>query len=151
MKPAYEIKILNEKGIMYPYPATEGSAGYDLKACIDEKLTILPGETAVIPTGIAIHIKDKGIMGMLIPRSSLGMRGLILLNTIGIIDSDYQGEIKVSLWNTGASNDIFVIESGERICQLIFTQIIQPSFKEVEEFTEKTMRSINGFGHTGRR
>ncbi len=149
--PIIETKILNSLiGTAIPLPtyATDGAAGMDLRACINEPLTLAPNETQLINTGIAISIRNPNIMGILAPRSGLGIKhGIILGNTVGIIDSCYQGEIKVGLWNR--SNDSFVIYQGDRVCQLLFVPIIQVTLEIVTEFREKTQRGEGGFGHTG--
>lgn len=146
-----ETKILNPligKVIPLPTYATDGAAGMDLRACIEAPLTLLPNETQLISTGIAISIRDPNIMGVLAPRSGLGIKhGIILGNTVGIIDSCYQGEIKVGLWNR--SNETFTINQGDRICQLLFVPIMQVNLEIVPEFRAKTQRGEGGFGHTG--
>lgn len=135
-------------GTDWPIPelGTQGSAGVDLRACLDEPLTLAPGETTLIGTGIAIHLDDPGLCALILPRSGLGHRGLVLGNLMGLIDSDYQGELKISTWNRGETPQ--VIEPGDRIAQLIITPVIQPTFVEVESFTASD-RGEGGFGHTG--
>jgi len=135
-------------GTDWPIPelGTQGSAGVDLRACLDETLTLAPGETTLIGTGIAIHLDDPGLCALILPRSGLGHRGLVLGNLMGLIDSDYQGELKISTWNRGETPQI--IEPGDRIAQLIITPVIQPTFVEVESFTASD-RGEGGFGHTG--
>jgi len=145
-----QLKILDSKiGNEIPLPehATAGSAGVDLRACIDQPLTIKPGETHLIGTGIAIHIADPGFAAMLLPRSGLGHKhGIVLGNLVGLIDSDYQGELKVSCWNRSESE--FVVNPGERICQMIIVPVVQAEYEIVEEFDESD-RGAGGFGHTG--
>lgn len=147
-----ELKILDKRiGTEFPLPAyaTDGSAGVDLRACIDEHLRIEPGETHLIPTGIAIHIADKRIAAMLLPRSGLGHKnGIVLGNLVGLIDSDYQGQVLVSLWNRGRES--FVVEPGDRICQMVFVPVVPVHFEVVEEFDE-SQRGAGGFGHSGRK
>ena len=130
-----------------PNYATEGSAGLDLCACIDETLTINPGNTILISAGFAIHIADNSYAAMLLPRSGLGHKhGIVLGNLTGLIDSDYQGEIFVSCWNRG--NTSFKINPGDRIAQMIIVPVVQPDFEFVYSFNE-TIRGSGGFGHTG--
>ena len=151
MPQVVQLKILNEKlGKTFPLPtyATEGSAGIDLRVCIDEPLQIEPGQTVLLPTGMAIHMNDKSMAATILPRSGLGHKhGIVLGNLVGLIDSDYQGEIKVSCWNR--SNDCFTVNPGERIAQLVFLPIIQAEFSVVDEFIESS-RGEGGFGHTGK-
>jgi len=151
MKPI-DLKILDPRvGKQFPLPqyATPGSAGLDLRACIDETLTIHPGETHLIPTGLAIHIGDTNIAATILPRSGLGHKhGIVLGNLIGLIDSDYQGELMVSVWNRG--NEIFSIEPGDRIAQLVFVPVIQAQFNLVSEFMQSE-RGEGGFGHSGQK
>lgn len=146
-----ELKILDErigKEIELPHYATDGSAGMDLRACLDEALEIQPGETHLIPTGIAIHIGDPGLAAVILPRSGLGHKhGIVLGNLTGLIDSDYQGQLFVSCWNRG--RDSFTVKPGERIAQMVFIPVIQASFDIVDEFHESD-RGAGGFGHTGR-
>ncbi len=131
-----------------PAHATAGSAGIDLRACIDTDITLQPGDTELIPTGIAIHIGDNGLAAMLLPRSGLGHKhGIVLGNLVGLIDSDYQGQVYVSCWNRGAT--AFTIEPGERIAQMVFVPVEQVQLEVVEEF-EATHRGAGGFGHSGR-
>ena len=129
-----------------PEVGTPGSAGVDLRACLDQAVTLQPGETMLIETGIAIHLEDPGLCAMILPRSGLGHRGLVLGNLVGLIDSDYQGELKISTWNRG--NESQTIEPGDRIAQLIITPVIQPNFVEVADF-DVSERGTGGFGHTG--
>lgn len=137
-------------GTNWPIPevGTPGSAGVDLRACLDEPVTLVPGETILIGTGIAIHLEDPGFCAMILPRSGLGHRGLVLGNLIGLIDSDYQGELKISTWNRGQEPQ--TIEPGDRIAQMVITPVIQPTFIEVDDF-ESSSRGEGGFGHTGTR
>ena len=146
-----ELKILNSKvGKEIPLPtyATEGSAGIDLRACLDETLTLEPGQTKLISTGIAIHIKDINIAATILPRSGLGHKhGIVLGNLVGLIDSDYQGQLFISCWNRGDTT--FEIESGDRIAQLVFLPVIQAKLNIVEEF-DQSDRGEGGFGHSGK-
>jgi dUTP diphosphatase len=150
--PKVELRILDKRiGREFPVPqrATAGSAGFDLCACIDEHIRIAPGEAHLIPTGIAIHINEPGIAAMLLPRSGLGHKhGIVLGNLVGLIDSDYQGQVLVSLWNRGS--EPFALEPGDRIAQMIFVPVIPAEFEVVEEF-EQTGRGAGGFGHTGKK
>ncbi len=132
----------------WPIPeiGTLGSAGVDLRACLSEAVTLSPSETLLIGTGIAIYIEDPGLCAMILPRSGLGHRGLVLGNLVGLIDSDYQGELKISIWNRATEPQI--IEPGERIAQMIITPVIQPNFVEVDDF-DISDRGEGGFGHTG--
>ena len=147
-----EYKILDPRlgnEIEMPHYATQGSAGLDLRACIDEPLTIAPGETQLIPTGLAIHLDDAGLAAMLLPRSGLGHKhGIVLGNLVGLIDSDYQGELKVSCWNR--SDTPYSVQVGERIAQMVIVPVLQPVFTKVDEFGESSERGVGGFGHTGR-
>jgi len=147
-----QIKILNPKiGKEIPFPkyATEGSAGLDLRACIDEPLEIVPGASHLIPTGFAIYIGNPAFAGMILPRSGLGHKhGIVLGNLVGLIDSDYQGELMVSCWNRGTSS--FTLSVGERIAQLMIVPVVQAQFEVVDEFFESSDRGAGGFGHTGR-
>jgi len=151
MKQAVQLKILDKRiGNEIPLPtyATSGSAGLDLRACLDQTLVITAGQTELIPTGIAIHIEDEGLAAMILPRSGLGHKhGIVLGNLVGLIDSDYQGQLFISCWNRGASD--FTIESGERIAQLIIVPVVQADFEVVDEF-QCSERAEGGFGHTGR-
>ncbi len=146
-----ELKILDERigrDIPLPAYATDGSAGMDLRACLDEPLRIGPGETRLIPTGIAIHIGDPGLAAMLLPRSGLGHKhGIVLGNLVGLIDSDYQGQLFVSCWNRG--QEPFTIEVGERLAQMVIVPVVQAAFEIVDEF-DRSHRGAGGFGHTGR-
>lgn len=146
-----QYKILDPrlgKEIEMPHYGTAGSAGLDLRACIDEDMTIEPGQTVLIPTGMAIHLDDPGLAAMLLPRSGLGHKhGIVLGNLVGLIDSDYQGPLMVSCWNR--SNTAYKVEVGERIAQMVIVPVIQPVFTQVEEFGDATERGEGGFGHTG--
>ena len=146
-----QLKILDSRlGEQIPLPeyATPGSAGLDLRACLSEPLVLNPGETTLIPTGIAIHISEQNIAAVILPRSGLGHKhGIVLGNLVGLIDSDYQGQIYVSCWNRGEA--AFTVNIGERIAQMVFVPVVQAEFERVEQFEEST-RGIGGFGHTGR-
>lgn len=146
-----QLKILDSKiGQKIPLPehATDGSAGVDLRACLDEPLLIKPGETHLIGTGIAVHIADPGFAAMLLPRSGLGHKhGIVLGNLVGLIDSDYQGELMVSCWNRGST--AFTVNVGERIAQLVLVPVVQAQFDIVDEF-HASGRGEGGFGSTGR-
>lgn len=144
-----QIKIIDKKmQENLPYYATPGSAGLDLRACIAEEQTINPGETVLIPTGIALHIEDDNLCGMILPRSGLGHKhGIVLGNLVGLIDSDYQGQLLVSVWNRGQSS--FILNPMERIAQLVIVPVVQVDFNLVDEFTPSD-RSEKGFGSTGK-
>jgi dUTP pyrophosphatase len=146
-----ELKILNPRlgqDIPLPEYATAGSAGLDLRACLAEPLTVHPGETHLIPTGMAIHISDPGLAALVLPRSGLGHKhGIVLGNLVGLIDSDYQGELLISCWNRGHAP--FTIAVGERIAQLIIVPVVRAQFEIVPEFTPSG-RGAEGFGHSGR-
>lgn len=146
-----KMKIINPKmGTEIPLPvyATDGAAGLDLRACIDEPLEIKPGETMFIPTGIAIYIENPNYAGMVLPRSGLGHKhGIVLGNLVGLIDSDYQGELMLSCWNRG--DKAFTINVGERLAQYVIVPVVQAQFEVVESFAA-TARAGGGFGHTGR-
>ena len=138
-------RIGNE--IALPEYATEGSAGLDLRACIETDLTIKPGETVLIPTGLSVYIEDSKLAAMLLPRSGLGHKhGIVLGNLVGLIDADYQGPLMVSLWNRGDTE--FEINIGDRIAQMIIVPVVQCEFNIVAEFTESA-RGEGGFGHSG--
>jgi dUTP pyrophosphatase len=145
-----EVRILNDAvgdSIELPRQTTEGSAAIDLRACIDEKTVLKPGETLLIPTGIAVFIKDPNFAGIILPRSGLGHKhGIVLGNLVGLIDSDYQGELMVSLWNRGSQD--FTIDVGDRIAQFMIIPITLFEFDVVESFDE-TERGAGGFGHSG--
>lgn len=146
-----QLKILDPRiGTDFPLPdyATSGSAGMDLRACVDAALVLEPGETALIPTGMAIHVEDPGLAAVLLPRSGLGHKhGIVLGNLVGLIDSDYQGQLFVSCWNRG--KDSFTIEPGERIAQMVIVPVVRAQFEVVSEFSA-SQRGAGGFGHTGR-
>ena len=147
-----ETKIINPLiGTSIPFPsyATAGSAALDLRACLDQPKTVHPGETVLIPSGIAISIHDPGLVALLAPRSGLGIKhGIVLANTIGVIDSDYQGELMVSCWNRGQTP--FTVEPMERIAQLVFVPVVQARWERVDSF-DASDRAAGGFGHTGHR
>ena len=146
-----QLKILDPRlGAEFPLPdyATDGSAGMDLRACVDGALELVPGATALIPTGMAIHIEDPGLAAVLLPRSGLGHKhGVVLGNLVGLIDSDYQGQLMVSCWNRG--RDSFTIQPGERIAQMVIVPVVRAQFEVVNDFTA-SQRGAGGFGHTGR-
>ena len=145
-----ELKILDPRvgdSIPLPHYATAGSAGLDMRACIDEPLTVAPGDTVLVPTGLAIHVADPGLAAVLLPRSGLGHKhGLVLGNLTGLIDSDYQGQVFISCWNR--SRESYEVQPGERIAQMVFVPVEQVSFDIVEEF-ESSDRGAGGFGHSG--
>lgn len=147
-----QAKIIDPRlGQEWPLPhyATEGSAGLDLRALLQEPLTLQPGQTELLPTGLAIHINDPGLAAMILPRSGMGHKhGIVLGNLVGLIDSDYQGQLMVSCWNR--SDRAFTIEPGERIAQLVLVPVLQAQLNVVEEF-EGSRRGVGGFGHTGSR
>lgn len=149
--PKIPLRILDERiGRDFPLPdyATPGSAGVDLRACVDAPVTISAGATELVPTGIALHLEDPGLAATILPRSGLGHKhGIVLGNLVGLIDSDYQGEILVSCWNR--STEPFEIEPGLRLAQLVIVPIVQVEFEVVQEFSA-TRRGAGGFGHTGR-
>ena len=146
-----QLKILDSRlGNEFPLPhyATDGAAGMDMRACIDAPLVIAPGETRLIPTGLAIHIQEPGFAAMLLPRSGLGHKhGIVLGNLVGLIDSDYQGQVFVSCWNRG--DETFTMQPGERIAQMVIVPVVHADFEVVEEFATSA-RGSGGFGHTGR-
>jgi dUTP pyrophosphatase len=146
-----QLKILDSRlGGEIPLPeyATTGSAGLDLRACLDKAIILQPSETVLIPTGLAIHIGDNSLAAVLLPRSGLGHKhGIVLGNLVGLIDSDYQGQVFVSCWNRG--NEPFTINIGERIAQMVFVPVVQVAFEQVTDFDE-SHRGEGGFGHTGR-
>jgi dUTP pyrophosphatase len=147
-----ETKIMSPLlGASIPLPsyATSGSAAMDLRACLTEPLLVGAGETVLVPSGIAISIHDPGLVAVLVPRSGLGIKhGIVLANTIGVIDSDYQGEIGIGIHNRSAHT--YTIEPGERICQMMFLPVTQVSLAVVDEFSTESDRGAGGFGHTGR-
>ena len=146
-----ELKILDPRigdEIPLPHYATDGSAGLDMRACIDDPLTVAPGETTLIPTGLAIHIGDPTLAAVLLPRSGLGHKhGLVLGNLTGLIDSDYQGQVFISCWNRGSSS--YEIQPGDRIAQMVFVPVAQVEFEVVDEFDDSA-RGAGGFGHSGK-
>ncbi len=146
-----KVKILDVRlGREFPLPqhATAGSAGVDLRACLDAPLTLEPGRTELIPTGIAIHLDDPGLAAVLLPRSGLGHKhGIVLGNLVGLIDSDYQGQVMVSCWNRG--REPFTVQPGERIAQMVIVPVVQVDLEIVPEF-EESRRGAGGFGHSGR-
>ncbi|UGQ25521.1 dUTP diphosphatase [Acinetobacter calcoaceticus] len=146
-----QVKLLDPRlGKEWPLPsyATAGSAGLDLRACVDEAIDIEPGQTVLVKTGMAIYIHDVNFAGLILPRSGLGHKhGIVLGNLVGLIDSDYQGELMVSVWNRGQIT--FRLEPGERLAQYVLVPVVQAEFEQVEEF-EETLRGAGGFGHTGK-
>ncbi|WP_071872254.1 dUTP diphosphatase [Atopomonas hussainii] len=146
-----QAKVLDPRlGSEFPLPAyaTEGSAGLDLRAMLKEALTLQPGETQLIPTGLSIHIADPGLAALILPRSGLGHKhGIVLGNLVGLIDSDYQGELMVSCWNRG--QQAFTIEIGERLAQLVLVPVVQAKFELVDSF-DSSERGAGGFGHSGK-
>jgi dUTP pyrophosphatase len=146
-----QLKLLDPRlGRELPLPshATDGSAGMDLRALLDEPLVLEPGQTTLLRTGLAIHIADPGLAAVILPRSGLGHKhGIVLGNLVGLIDSDYQGELMVSCWNRGGST--FTMQLGERIAQLVIVPVVRAEFELVSEF-ESSQRGPGGFGHTGR-
>jgi dUTP pyrophosphatase len=151
MKSKIQLKILDPRiGNEFPIPhyATEGSAGMDLRACVEGEVELAPGDTYLVPTGMAIHVADPGYAAVLLPRSGLGHKhGVVLGNLVGLIDSDYQGQLFVSCWNRGKES--FTINPGERIAQMVIVPVVQAEFEIVEEF-DSSERGAGGFGHTGR-
>ncbi|HEX9079964.1 MAG TPA: dUTP diphosphatase [Desulfuromonadaceae bacterium] len=147
-----ETKIMNPlMGTAIPLPTytTHGAAAMDLRACLDAPLTVAPGETVLVPSGIAISIHDPGLVALIVPRSGLGIKhGIVLANTIGVIDSDYQGEIGIGIRNQGQR--AYTIEPGERICQMMFVPVTQVALAMVDEFSRESTRGAGGFGHTGK-
>ncbi len=145
-----ELKVLDARlgdSIELPHYATGGSAGLDMRACIDDPITVEPGETVLIPTGLAIHIGDASLAAVLLPRSGLGHKhGLVLGNLTGLIDSDYQGQVFISCWNRGSSS--YEVQPAERIAQMVFVPVEQVRFSVVEEFADSD-RGVGGFGHSG--
>jgi dUTP pyrophosphatase len=145
-----ELKILYSRfgdTIPLPHYATDGSAGLDMRACIDEPLTVNPGDTVLVPTGLAIHVADPALAAVLLPRSGLGHKhGLVLGNLTGLIDSDYQGQVFISCWNRGSKS--YEVQPGERIAQMVFVPVEQVEFEVVDEFATSD-RGAGGFGHSG--
>ena len=146
-----QVRILDARvGEKFPLPAyaTGGSAGMDLRACLDAPVVLEPGQTQLLPTGLAIHIDDPGLAAVILPRSGLGHKhGFVLGNLVGLIDSDYQGQLMVSMWNRGQT--AFTIEPGERIAQLVVVPVVQVELEVVNDFTASA-RGAGGFGHSGR-
>lgn len=146
-----QVKILNPllgDTIELPQYATAGSAGMDLRACLSEPLTIAPGQTHLIATGLAIYVADPGLAAVILPRSGLGHKhGIVLGNLVGLIDSDYQGELMISCWNRGSA--VYTVQPGERIAQLVIVPVVQAQLTVVEAFTASE-RGSGGFGHSGR-
>ncbi len=146
-----EYKILDErlgKEIDMPHYGTKGSAGLDLRACVESDTDIQPNQTILIPTGLAIHLDDPGLAAMLLPRSGLGHKhGIVLGNLVGLIDSDYQGPLMISCWNR--SDEVYTIKVGDRIAQMVIVPVLQPVFEKVDDFGLSTERGEGGFGHTG--
>ncbi|ATA26132.1 deoxyuridine 5'-triphosphate nucleotidohydrolase [Brenneria goodwinii] len=146
-----DVKIVDPRiGQQFPLPtyATPGSAGLDLRACMDQAVELKAGKTVLIPTGLAIHIADPNLAAMVLPRSGLGHKhGVVLGNLVGLIDSDYQGQLMVSVWNRGQQT--FTIEPGERIAQMVIVPVVQVEFNLVEDFVSSE-RGEGGFGHSGR-
>ena len=151
MKHKIQLKILDKRiGNEFPLPdyATEGSAGMDLRACLDEAIELAAGETFLVPTGLSIYVADPDYAAMLLPRSGLGHKhGIVLGNLVGLIDSDYQGQLFVSCWNRGSES--FTVQPGERIAQMVIVPVVQADFEIVDEFDDSD-RGEGGFGHTGR-
>ena len=145
-----QLKILDQRlGNEFPLPhyATDGSAGMDMRACLDAPLQLVPGETTLIPSGLAIHVADAGLAAVLLPRSGLGHKhGIVLGNLVGLIDSDYQGQVFISCWNRGSK--AYEVSPGERIAQMVFVPVEQVRFQVVEEFADSD-RGAGGFGHSG--
>ncbi len=143
-----DVRVLDARmAAQLPAYATPGSAGLDLRACLDAPLLLAPGQTALLPTGLSIYIGDPGLAAVILPRSGLGHKhGIVLGNLVGLIDSDYQGEVMVSCWNRGQTP--FTIAIGERIAQLVLVPVVQAHFELVEQFDE-TQRGAGGFGHSG--
>lgn len=149
MKPSIDVKILDERlRQLPPQYATPGSAGLDLRACIEAPVHIHPGETILVPSGMALHLANPGLAAMILPRSGLGHKhGIVLGNLVGLIDSDYQGEILVSTWNRG--KEVFVLNPMDRLAQLVIVPVLQVNFNLVSEF-EESSRGAGGFGSTGK-
>lgn len=144
-----DLKILDERvRDQLPHYATPGSAGLDLRACLNEAMALNPGETQLIPTGLAIHLDDPGYAAVILPRSGLGHKhGVVLGNLVGLIDSDYQGQLMVSVWNRG--KETFTIQPFERIAQMVIVPVVQAQFRVVDEFGA-SQRGEGGFGSTGK-
>ncbi|GHB06891.1 dUTP diphosphatase [Modicisalibacter luteus] len=144
------VKILDERVHQYPLPhyATQGSAGMDLRALLDAPLELAPGDSELVRTGLAVHIADPGLAGLILPRSGLGHKhGIVLGNLVGLIDSDYQGELMISVWNRG--QQAFTLEPGERLAQYVLVPVVQAELDVVEDF-DVSLRGEGGFGHSGR-
>jgi dUTP diphosphatase len=150
-RPPLKVRILDARiGKEFPLPqyATQGSAGLDLRACIDAPLLLEPGKSELLPTGLSIHVEDAGLAAVILPRSGLGHKhGIVLGNLVGLIDSDYQGPLMVSVWNRG--REPYTVQPGERIAQLIVVPVVQVELEVVEDFAA-TARGAGGFGHSGR-
>jgi dUTP pyrophosphatase len=150
-RPALKVKVLDPRlGGEFPLPAyaTEGSAGLDLRACVEGDTVLAPGDAELIPTGMAIHVADPGLAAVILPRSGLGHRhGIVLGNLVGLIDSDYQGQLMVSCWNRG--REPYTIRPGERIAQLVVVPVVQVELEVVPDF-DPSARGAGGFGHSGR-
>jgi dUTP pyrophosphatase len=146
-----QVRVLDARiGREFPFPtyATAGSAGLDLRACLDAPLALDPGKAELLPTGLAIHVADPGLAAIILPRSGLGHKhGIVLGNLVGLIDSDYQGQLMVSCWNRGATT--YTVQPGERIAQLVVVPVVQVQLEVVEQFAASD-RGAGGFGHTGR-
>ncbi len=152
MRPRLKLRILDERiGRDFPLPAhaTPGSAGMDLRACVEGPLTLAPGEAQLVSTGVSVYVEDAGLAALLLPRSGLGHKqGIVLGNLVGLIDSDYQGPLMVSCWNRGSAP--FTIQPGDRIAQMVIVPVVQVDFDVVEEFTSSE-RGSGGFGSSGQR
>ncbi|GEK72666.1 MULTISPECIES: dUTP diphosphatase [Halomonas] len=148
-RPRLAVKLLDERMRDHlPHYATQGSAGMDLRALLDEPLTLEPGDCQLVRTGLAIHIADPGLAGMILPRSGLGHKhGIVLGNLVGLIDSDYQGELMISVWNRGSTT--FTLEPFERLAQYVLVPVVQAELELVDDFDE-SLRGGGGFGHSGR-
>jgi dUTP pyrophosphatase len=148
---ALKVRVLDARiGKEFPLPAyaTDGSAGMDLRACLDGALVLEPGQAELLPTGLAIHVEDPGLAAVILPRSGLGHKhGIVLGNLVGLIDSDYQGQLMVSCWNRGAN--AYTVQPGERIAQLVIVPVVQVELEVVSDFAASE-RGAGGFGHTGR-
>ncbi|UXH76632.1 dUTP diphosphatase [Roseateles amylovorans] len=144
-----DLKVLDRRmAEQLPAYATVGSAGLDLRACLDQPITLAPGDTTLVPTGLAIHIGDPGLAALILPRSGLGHKhGIVLGNLVGLIDSDYQGQLMVSVWNRG--KDSFTLQPMERMAQLVIVPVVQPTFRLVDDF-DTSARGEGGFGSTGK-
>ncbi len=148
--PVVDLKLLDARyGKEFPLPtyATAGSAAVDLRACLKEPLTLAPSDCRLVPTGLALHIANRAYAALILPRSGLGHKGLVLGNTVGLIDSDYQGEISLSCWNRGG--EPFAINPGDRVAQLLIVPVVAAHFRIVDQFHEATERGESGFGHSG--